>query len=1124
MYKKTSYICFKVVAAITLFLLFGGNSFASNSVLSSGKWYKMAVSSTGMYVINSADLKAMGVDVGSINPKNIRLFHNGGGMLPVINKDFYPDDLAEIPIMVYGENDGRFDDGDYILFYARGPMVWKYFMAKDYYSHLKNPYTDYTYVFMTIGDEPGQRVETSESPQSSSLSPVTEFLDYKVIDNDEFNINNMGCTWYFDKFAITLQRKYDFVFENLVTSRKVKMKSEVASKNGTPATFQFKYKDNALYSKTFKPITSAYVYANMDSTNVLIFNATESPISITVNYNRTSTSSVGWLNYISVNAWRQLIMTGNTMMFRNPECSNPAEVYQYQLRNVSNSVKIWDVTNPIEPKIMNTVLDGSTLRFNVYGAQDNEFIAFDGASYNKVAFVGVVENQNLHAKKDIDYLIVTNPLFQPHAERLKEIHSRIDDLVIDIVQPQYIYNEFSCGAQDISAIRNFIKMLYNNSSEEHRLKYVLLLGDASYNYKDPAVCLVPTWESKNGCIITSSVVTDDFFVCLDDDEGVMDNKSSIIDIPIGRMPVSTVEQATNVIDKIEAYLSKDAKAMDSWRNVVTFVCDDEDTYFIYNSETIAKSLPKWGGDVVVDKIYLDAYQQVATASGQRCPDINEAISNRIEKGTLVLNYNGHGGEIGWGDERILTIDDILSWENSPMLPLFFTATCEFSRYDDHTRTSAGELTYLSSKGGAISMITTARTTSGSLGIMTSAYESMFKMKDGEYPTFGEIFFNAKQYADNNTKVFVLFGDPALRLAYPKNNVVLTEMNGNDISLVADTIRALQHVSLKGEVRDNFGMKMNDFNGVVRVSVYDKENVYSTFGDNGTTTVDFNLRNSLLFNGRTEVVNGDFSIDFVVPKDINYSFGKGLISLYATDYQTDANGSFSNVIIGGYDDNAVVDEHGPEARLFIDDTLFVSGGITNENPMLIAFLKDTDGINATGAGIGHDIMASLTGATNKTYNLNKYYDSPFDVDDCGTIYYRLYNLNEGEHHLTLKAWDIYNNSTTVSIDFTVVRSENLSVDNLMNIPNPMTNYTRFEFEHNQKGPLDIEISIYNISGQRVKTITESRYGTSTRIEPIVWDGTSDNGSKLPAGVYIYNVFVTNGKSEKTSAYSKLVISN
>ncbi|MGN0033890.1 MAG: type IX secretion system sortase PorU [Candidatus Limimorpha sp.] len=1112
------------LAGLALFLLSNGNVLAANSVLSSGKWYKMSISSTGMYSIGASDLRAMGVDVSTVNPRNIRLFHNGGGMLPVINKDYYPDDLAEIPIFVYGEEDGRFDEGDYILFYARGPMVWKYFMAKDYYSHLKNPYTDYTYVFMTIGDEEGLRIETSEMPQSSFVNTVTEFLDHKVIDNDEFNINNMGCTWYFDKFDITLQRKYDFVFENLVTSRKVKMKSEVASKNGTAATFQFKYNDDVIYSKTFKPITSAYVYANMDSTNVLSVNATGSPISINVNYNRTSTSSVGWLNYISVNAWRQLVMVGNSMEFRNPECVNPAEVYQYQLRNASNAIQIWDVTNPIEPKIMPAVLDGSTLRFSVYGRQDNEFVAFNSNSYNKVVFVGMVENQNLHANKDIDYLIITNPMFQSHAERLKEIHSRIDDLVIDIVQPRYIYNEFSCGAQDISAIRNYIKMLYQNSSDEHRIKYVLLLGDASYNYKDPDVCLVPTWESKNGCIITSSVVTDDFFVCLDDNEGVMDNSTSMIDLAIGRMPVSTTEQATVVIDKIEDYLSRDSKTMDSWRNVVTFICDDEDSSFITNSETLAKSLPKWGADVIVDKIYLDAYQQVATASGQRCPDINEAISNRIEKGSLVVNYNGHGGEIGWGDERILTIDDILSWENSPMLPLFITATCEFSRYDDHTRTSAGELAYLSSKGGAISMITTARTTGGSLDIMSRAYERMFTMYDGEYPTFGDIFFNAKQKKDNNTKVFVLFGDPAIRLAYPKNNVVVTEINGNSVSFVADTLRALQHVSLKGEVRDNFGLKMNDFNGVARVSVYDKENVYSTFGDNGSASFDFKLRNSLLFNGRTEVVDGEFYIDFVIPKDINYSYGEGLISLYATDYKTDANGSFSNIIIGGYDADAVIDEKGPEVKLFIDDTLFVNGGITNENPMFIAFLKDEDGINATGAGIGHDIKASLTGATNKTYNLNKFYDSPFDVNDYGTIYYRLYNLNEGEHHLTLKVWDIYNNSTTVSLDFTVVRSENLALENLMNIPNPMSNYTRFEFEHNQKGPLDIEIHIYNISGQRVKTITESRYGTSTRIEPIVWDGTSDNGSKLPAGVYIYNVFVTNGKSEKATGYSKLVISN
>jgi hypothetical protein len=740
-----------------------------------------------------------------------------------------------------------------------------------------------------------------------------------------------------------------------------------------------------------------------------------------------------------------------------------------------------------------------------------------------------VANQNLHALKDIDYLIITHPMFQSHAERLKEMHSRIDDLVIEIVQPQYIYNEFSCGAQDLAGIRNFIKMLYNNSSAEHRIKYVLLFGDASYDFKNPEVCLIPTWESFNGCQITGSVVTDDFYVCMGDNEGDMEVAGlSIIDLAIGRLPVNTTAEATDVLDKIEAYIAKTPAAMNNWRNSITLMCDDEDSQFITNMEYLAKHVSGWGGDVIVDKIYLDAYNQIATASGQRCPEINEAIANRMSKGTLVYAYNGHGGEIGLGDERILTIPDINSWTNLPMCPLFITATCEFSRYDDHTRTSAGEIMFNSPVGGSIAMITTARTTSNSYPLLVRTFDHMFEMREGEYPTMGDIFMHSKNDASKITKVFVLFGDPALRLAYPKNNVVLTTINDKPATLPSDTIptndtlKALSNIELRGEVRDNFGLKMDDFNGIVSVSVYDKENTYKTKGDNGSPVVSFKMRNSLLFEGKATVENGEFAISFTVPKDINYSYGKGLISFYATNYETDANGMFNNIIVGGYNNDAIPDVDGPEARVFIDDTLFVNGGITNENPVFYALVRDEHGINTTGAGIGHDITATLTGATQKTYILNSYYETATSVNDWGSIAYRFYGLNEGEHHLKFKVWDIYNNSTTVYLDFTVVKSNSIVIENLYNAPNPMTSYTNFGFEHNQSGNIDIEINIYNISGQLVKTIKDSRYGTSTRIDPIYWDGTSDSGAKLPSGVYLYNVTMTNSNNEKRSEYSKLII--
>lgn len=1097
---------------------------AGNSLLESGVWYKMSISSTGMYKLTYSDLSAMGVDVANIDPRNIRIYHNGGGILPKINKYYYPDDLYEIPIYVSGEDDGVFNQNDYIIFYARGPVTWCYNRGRQFYHHVKNPYTSYTYAFLTVADSAGRRIAMATAPSGTVAGNVTDFIDYKVIDRDEVNINNMGCTWFFDRFDITLQRDYDFSFDNINTSKMAKMKVSMASKNQSTASMSLKYNNRTLYTKSFGN-SSATVYAAWDTACLASFAVTGSPIRIRANYSRSLTSSVAWMDYISVNAWRYLRMSGDVMMFRNPECSDAESVYEYQLGNAGNAIRIWDVTDPINPAELQTTLSSNTMSFRVNGDYKNQFIAFNGNSFNSPTFVGKVANQNLHALKDIDYLIITHPSFQSHAERLKEIHSRIDDLVIEIVQPQYIYNEFSCGAQDLAGIRNFIKMLYNNSSEEHRIKYVLLFGDASYDYKNPEVCFIPTWESFNSCQITSSVVTDDFYVCFGDNEGDMEAADSVygsmIDVAIGRMPVATSAEAIDVLDKIEAYIAKNSSSMSNWRNVITLMCDDEDSSFISNMEYLADNVNEWGGDVIVDKIYLDAYNQVATASGQRCPEINEAIANRISRGTLVCAYNGHGGEIGLGDERIITIPDINSWQNLPMCPLFITATCEFSRYDDHTRTSAGEIMFKSSKGGSIAMITTARTTSNSRPLLIRTFENMFQMHGGEYPTMGEIYMHTKADLSRNTRVFTLFGDPALRLAYPKYNVVLTEINGKPALSANDTLKALSNIELRGEVRDNFGEKMTDFNGIVSVSVYDKENTYRTKGDNGSPVTTFKMRNSLLFEGKTAVEAGDFVITFTVPKDINYSYGDGLISFYATDFITDANGLFNNIVVGGYNDEAIPDVDGPKARVFIDDTLFVSGGITNENPVFYALVKDEHGINTTGAGIGHDITMTLTGATNKTYVLNAYYENMYG-NDWGSIAYRLYGLNEGDHHLRFKVWDIYNNSTTVCLDFTVVKSGFIAIENLYNAPNPMTSYTNFGFEHNQKGNIDIEINIYNLSGQLVKTIKDNRYGTSTRIDPIYWDGTSDNGTPLPSGIYVYNVTITNSNNEKHSTFSKLVI--
>ena len=1093
---------------------------AENSVLASGKWYMMSLELTGMYKISYAELEAMGVPVKSINPKNIRLYHNGGGILPAINIDARPDDLVEIPIYVSGEEDGSFDSEDYIVFYGRGPVTLK--NVNGVYEKVTNPYSDYSYVFLTADLGKGKRIENAETVAGNPDVVVNSFLDFNIVEEDLYNLNNMGATWYFDKFDATLTRTYSFVFPNLIKEKKCNLYSEVASRNYSRAEFTYRANGTAIYKLISSTNAGDNLYANMLKTGNVKFSSDKDVINIELSYSRTTSNSTAWLDYISINAWRELKFTGSMMLFRNPECFSDEKKYRYEIADASKSLKVWDVTNPTEPKNLSLQFSSNVASFVTKGSDQNEFIAFDGSGYRTATFVSTVANQNLHSKYDFDYLIITHPDFYSQSVRLKEIHSRIDDLEIEIVTPQQIYNEFSCGAQDITAIRDYIRMLYNKSGK--RLRYVLLFGDASYDFKNKSgnVCFIPSFESKASCS-SECVVTDDYFVCLDDYEGMMDNTSTI-DLAIGRMPVTTREEASAMIDKIEQYITINDKSAGQWRKNITFVADDNDTYYMSHAEQLEQIIRRNGGeDVDIDKIYLDSYPQIATSSGQRSPECNAAITNRVELGASIINYIGHAGEVGWAAERILTNEDILSWRNSPKLHLMITASCEFSRFDDHTRTSAGEYVFLNPYGGAIAMMTTARVTYGSnsIKLMKLLYEHLFDMEGGKYITMGDVYVHAKQVGDLNSKAYVYLGDPALRLNYPENTIEITSINDHDINAV-DTLSALQKIRMTGVINDVYGSHMPDFNGVLHINVYDKDVTYKTYG-NETDVISFKLRNSVIYTGKAEVKDGEFAVEFTLPKDINYSYGKGLISLYANSDKTDAHGSYSNIIVGGLNEDADKDEIGPEIELHIDDEKFVDGSMTNENPLLLVYIKDENGVNTSGAGIGHDITATISGATNKVYTLNQFYEAPLSKDDFGSLSYKFYGLNEGEHTLTFKVWDIYNNSSSATIRFNVVKGRVIDIENIANYPNPMYDNTNFTFEHNQKdNEIDVVIKIYDVMGQLVKTITERRYGTTARIDPIRWNGKSDSGAALSSGIYVYNVTIKNAQSEETSGYSRLII--
>ena len=1130
-----------VLLAIPISAVFSQEKYATQSVLATGTWHKLGLKASGIYKLTYSDLSGLGIKVDGIDPRNIRIYHNGGGVLPELNSVARHDDLQELPIFVSGESDGKFDQNDYILFYGRGPVCWEYNQQHSCYSHVQNYYDDYAYAFITTDLGRGQRIADDDLPSAATAQTVTEFLDYKVHEIDTSNLNHMGRSYYGDVMDGNVSKDFVFNFPNVVTSRPCVCRLALAGRNFTPASFKVFVDGNqhANYSLATTSATSS-TFA-MEVGGYLNAYPEKDDVKVTLQHvGNASTTSRGYVDYIVVNAWRNLKFSGKQMLFRNPEMNDINKVYEYRVSNASQQMQVWNVSNPVAPVKVNGRMNGDVFSFNVHGNAENEFIAFDGSSYLSVTDFGPIENQNLHGVRNIDYLIITYPDFISQAERIKAIHEVHDpELVTYITTPQLIYNEFGCGAMDVSAIRDFGRMLYLDSDKP--LKYMLLLGDASYDYKNRAgqVCFVPSFESLSSLSIDGCFVTDDYFGCFDINEGDIDH--SLADIGIGRFPVSTLEQATQMVDKIEHYIALNESTMQPWRNVVTFIADDEGE-FVKHSEDFEQQLKTVGGEnLVVDKIYLGAYEQLDTPNGVLAPSVNEAINNRLEKGSLVVNYTGHGGEVQLSEERILQRKDIDSWHNGPMYPLMITGTCEMSRFDDHNRTSIGEFAFLNQYGGMIAMFTTSRVTYGVNNEVFNKgiYNHLFEITDGKYPCLGDVYRMAKSSGRVAEKRYVFFGDPALRIAAPKwkietesingmrpekwqDSVMVSDGNWQQITVFTDTISALQPVEIKGFVKDYNGQVATSFNGTVYVTVYDKAADLVAYCDHAVVK-NFKLRNSILFKGQTAVENGCFVINFTVPRDIAYSYGQGMISYYATDNEIDANGKCEDFIVGGFYEDATQDVTPPDIELHIDDIYFVDGSLASENPVLIAFVEDESGINTSGSGIGHDIIATLTGTTDFSYNLNDCFVSESGNPGKGVITYKMLDLPDGDYVLTLKVWDIYNNSNTAEIHFTVANSLTMRIDNPYNVPNPVSETTGFVFDHNQIGNnMDVKIYIYDMMGRLVSQLSEQVMGTSTRVEPIRWNCCRANGDRLPNGIYIYHIVATNDKGETATATSKLMI--
>lgn len=1109
----------------------------SNSVLSSGNWFQFSVDTTGVFKIDRNLLQQIGVSTNGVNPKKIHIYGNGGQMLPDLNSDFRYDDLQENAIFISGENDGSFDSNDFILFYAKGPHDWEVKTNNSTATHRQNIFSDKAYYFITVNEVDGKRISQKVPITANATSQITVFDDYTFYEKDEKSILAVGTEWFFyEDFNIENTQEFSIPFPNAVPNQNINVTVRSVFNSSTAASMAVKLNNQDLYSINYNGLSAASLtkaQALERSANVV--NSSEN-IKISITYSNSGNPSANaFLDYIEVVGKKQLRFSDFQFGFRSFEQANASGVVEYQIENGQAAFQVWDVTDYINPQAITNQSTTNNFTFKDAGAQLKEYIILNENDFYipKRVEKANIKNQNLHAVKDINYMIITNNELSGQAQRLATYHETNSNLITKVVLLDEIYNEFSSGSKDITGIRDFIKHVYNtNSSTETKLQYVCFFGDGSYDYKDRIQGnnnIVPVKLSGISFNLASSWVSDDFFVMLDDNEGTM-STSHTIDVISSRIPVSTIPEATIVVDKILSYYDKEA--IGDWRNTVTLLADDiddinSDRNLQSGVEIIADEITEKKPIFNINKIYADAFVQQNSSGGERYPDVNRAITNAIEKGTLVFDYFGHGGEDGFAAERILDVPQIQALNNQNTLPLFITITCDFSRFDNPNRITAGELFFKSKTGGAASMITTTREVFISTGqrFNEELIRILLAFNNEDY-TIAEALMKTKNGFSSSQKFFIYsFGDPAMKLAVPKPNVRITKMNDVAVSQSLDTIKALSKIKFEGVITDDSNTIITDFNGTLSTTIFDKSIDKNTLDNDGFGVVNtFDAQESKLFRGKSTVTNGVFSFDFIVPKDVKIAFGKGKLSFYAENGEIDKAGSNFEVIVGGINENAPEDTVGPEIELFMNDESFIDGGNTNTSPNLIASLSDMSGINTSITAVDHDIVGILDGDTANPIILNDFYQTDLDDFTNGKVNYTLRDLEVGPHTLQLKAWDTYNNSSETTLNFVVVSDAILNLENVLNYPNPFVNYTEFWFNHNKPNePLEVQVQIFTVSGKLVKTINKNVQTTGNLSRNITWNGLDDFGNKIGKGVYVYKLkvksTVNNLVSEK---YEKLVI--
>ena len=1097
------------------------------SPLDSEDVLRLSIGGDGLYKIDRAWIAEAGFNPDTLDPGKVNIYGNGGRLMPMDNSEDRPLGLQAASAWFEGDENGQWDEGEFFVFWANGPHDIGRNNADTGWEHDRHAYEDVAHYFLHLDDEASPaRIETSPWIAEPSDTLIDRYWNVQFHEQELDSPNRSGREWFGESFGTVNARTFNFNTPFATETPGVVHFRVAAQSMGVSSPFEVSAGQLLLEaSPSYTSATSTSNVANLASATGTGFiadetgvDAEDARVSVNVTFQPSVEEAMGWLDYIRVEQECHLRLLDNSLHFHAPQVGQG--IAEYAMNGTDELTRIWEITTPTVPVELSSGWAAGVTSWKAHSDTLRRFVAFRGDNFPKPAFAGVVEPTNLHGVERADLVIVTRPLFMEAAQRLANLHAD-EGLTVLLTTQRAVFDEFSSGSVDPTAIKMLMMMLRDRSLEGgwEPPRYLQLFGDGTFANRTnlEATPYIITYQSENSLSPTGSYVSDDYFGFLEDQygEGIGDKLA----IGVGRIPCGTASEAEEMVDKIEAYLqhpSADAQASGcinegsggddgTWRNLICLVSDDMDgnggpteIEHMVNSDEHAGKIAENHPEYDVAKIYMDAYPQESTPGGERYPDAQVALDRQVRNGALIVNYIGHGGERGWSHERLLNTTTIQEWRNIDRMPLFMTATCELARFDDPEVESAGEMMVLNPKGGAIAMLTTTRVVfSGSNQQLNRAFYEVALQDTGDAPLrLGDIVRvtkNDPQVSNSsNKRNFSLLGDVALRLNYPREEIRFTE--------VPDTLKALDLALVRGYVSNTSGDTLADFNGIVHVKVFDKRSQITTLNnDGGPNPHSFQVFRNVLFSGVASAESGVFEFSFVVPRDIDYSFGNGRISAYAVSDSTDAHGASESMVIGGVADAFSIDDEAPVVQLYINDTTFVSGGLTDENPWLLARVFDEGGINASGAGIGHDIKATMDGQSDASIVLNDFYTTDLNTYQRGTVRYPFEEMEPGRHSIELVVWDVQNNKGTATVEFLVAANAEAALGQVLAYPNPSVDGFQFSIEHNQacqNGELVLEV--FSSSGLQVHYQSLPWHEEGFRATGLRWE------PSVPAGVYVFRL--------------------